>query len=88
METKDKIDAEIEHALDSLAKLNPDSPEYGAAANNLKILCEARSKKPWRLVEPDVIVSVAANLVGILMILHYERFNVISTKALSMIWRR
>lgn len=88
MEPKEQIDLEIQHVLRKLEELSPDSNEYAMAATNLKVLCEARSKKPWQLIEPEVLVTVAANIIGILLVLHYEQVNVVSSKAFSMIWRR
>lgn len=38
----------------------------------------------WK-VSPDTIVVVAANLLGILLILNHERLDIISTKALGFV---
>jgi hypothetical protein len=66
-----------------------ETDEYTAMAGNLKTLMEARQ------IESDVdskhdisvetIATVTANLVGIIMILNYERVNIVTSKALSFV---
>lgn len=85
MDKTSSINAEVEHVLEFLRHADPGSNEYTIAAQNLKVLCEARTKKPAFLVDPDTVLIVVGNIVGILMILQYERFNVVSTRALSLI---
>jgi len=85
MDPNHLLQAEIEHILEYLKREDPGSDEYNKAVQNLKVLYEARTKKPAYLVDPDTIVIVLGNLLGILLILQYERFNVVSTRALSLI---
>jgi predicted RND superfamily exporter protein len=42
--------------------------------------------QPWR-VSPDTLAIVGANVLGIVMILGYERANVIASKALGLLTR-
>lgn len=79
------INAEVDHVLDFLRREDPGSEEYNLGAQNLKLLCEARTKKSAYPIDPEVVLSVVGSLLGILLILHYERLNVISTRALSLI---
>lgn len=85
--TKNGIDREIDRVLTVLSSLEPHSEQYTTAVLNLKELCESRSKKASRSVEPDTIVLAATNLLGILLILHYEQLNVIATKAIGFVVR-
>jgi hypothetical protein len=79
------IDDEVNHVLDGLKKMSIDSEEYGVAVKNLQTLCEARSKKPAHLIEAETLVLAATNILGILLILHYEELNVVATKAISLV---
>jgi hypothetical protein len=40
----------------------------------------------WK-ISPDTVVIVASNLLGILLILNFEKLDVISTKALGFVMR-
>jgi hypothetical protein len=40
----------------------------------------------WK-ISPDTVVIVASNLLGILIILNFEKLDVISTKALGFVMR-
>jgi hypothetical protein len=62
-----------------------DDEGYVAAIDSLVKLHKIKESEPRYLVSPDVVVSVAANLLGIMMILHHERANVIASKALGFV---
>ena len=79
------VDDEVKRLLFYMETMDVYSDEYITAVNNLKVLCEARSRKPARKVEPETIIAVAGNLIGILVILQHERFNVVTSRALALI---
>lgn len=79
------FDDEIAHILEDLSKMSVDSEAYAKATQNLKTIVEA--KKSERRFDPNQILGVAANLLGILLIINHENFNVISTKAISLLSR-
>jgi hypothetical protein len=88
MQTKPKkktIDDEVEHVLAYLATANAGSKEYKVAVENLKELCEARSKKPARLIELEPVIAAATGIFQILLIMNHERLHVIATKALGYV---
>ena len=85
MKNKISIDDEIQHVLIVLSTFKPDSNEYTAAVKNLKELCEARSKKAARLIDIDTIIAAGTGVLQVLLIMGYERLNVISTKAISFV---
>jgi hypothetical protein len=87
MKGKNSLDEAIGDLLAYMKKHEPDSLEYGKAADNLIILCDARSKKPSRLIEYDTIALVLSNIVGILLILNYEQLHPIVSKALGFVAR-
>lgn len=82
-----KLDSEIGHIFDCLKGIDPTTEEYVVAVQNLKTLYEARSKKRAAIVEWETVLAVAGNLIGILAILQFERLNVVSSRALSLIIR-
>jgi len=85
MKNKISIDDEIQHVLVVLSTLKPDTEEYSTAVKNLKELCEARSKKAARLIDVDTIIAAGTGVLQVLLIMGYERLNVISTKAISFV---
>lgn len=81
------IDREVEHILAALKEMTVDSKEYEIAAKNLKELCEARSKRASRVIEPEWILMAITNVLGILFVLNFEQLHVISTKAIGLVRR-
>ena len=82
------IDDEVEHVLKEMEGIKDISSEsYKAAAENLRVLCDARSyKKPPRWgIEPETIVVAVTNLVGIALVLNYEYLRPLSSKAINLI---
>lgn len=86
---KDKMtfDREVERVLTQMSTMSVDSEEYRDAVSNLKVLCDARGQKTNRTVSADIIVSAATNLLGIILILQHERMNVVTSKAISFIFK-
>lgn len=82
-----KLDKEIESVLECLNDLDPSTEEYAAATKNLDILVKLKSTDEKKTVSPDTIVMVAANLVGLLLVLNYEKADIITSKAFGMIFK-
>lgn len=77
-----KLYAEVErHLLFEIDNTEPYREEYSAMVNNLVRLREA--KKP--AIPPATWLTVAANLLGIFLIIKAEEVNVLSAKALSFV---
>ncbi len=88
--TKDKctsLEKEIESVLKVMSQHSPDSKEYKAMSENLERLYKAKSYEKDRSVSPDTIAVVAGNLLGIALVLGYEKANVITSKAMGFILR-
>lgn len=85
MEPKNNISVEVDRVVEFLSDIDPSEEDYTKGVQNLKTLCEARSKKPGFLIEPDVLITSAVNLLGIVLILRHEQFNVVTTKAMTFI---
>jgi hypothetical protein len=81
------LDPVIEDLVSELKGLDGTDENYRTAADNLKILLEAKALEPRkRELDPNTIAVVAGNIAGIVMILMFEmRGNVIASKALTLI---
>jgi hypothetical protein len=82
------IDEEIERLAKTLSGMEPEDQNYSKIADNMKVLCEARSMKTESGISTDVVVSAAVNLLGILLVLNHERANVITTKAFGFLGKK
>jgi hypothetical protein len=85
---KSPFDTEVERVLKLMESLSPQTEEYEAAVKNLKVLCDARGVKTTRALSTDTIVAVAANLIGLLLVLNYEQMHVITSKSFGLIFRK
>ena len=80
-----KLQVSIDRAHETLQRLDPASEEYGIALDRLVKLHKMEDDNRPRSASPDTIVSAAASLLGILLILHYERTEIVTTKAMSFV---
>jgi hypothetical protein len=62
--------------------------QYDQVSNQIKKLYPLKEIDSKSGVSSDVLVGAASNLVGILMILHYEHVHVITSKAFNMVGKR
>ena len=81
------LDLEIERVTIKLAGIHEESEEYAVVAQNLERLWKIRNLTQDNQISPDTIALIAANLVGILLILNFEKLDVISTKAFGFIMK-
>lgn len=86
--TKKKSNKEmIEELIDSLTMSigleDPTSEDYKKMTENLRMLEEAKSKEDK--VSKDTMIGVLSTIGLSLLILNYERFGVITSKAFSFI---
>lgn len=63
------------------------TPEYTAQSEELERLFKAKSYISHRFFDPNTILTVGANLLGIIVIIYHERAHVITTKAFNWIRR-
>jgi hypothetical protein len=82
------LEEEIQRALSSLADCDPDSEEYAARIKHIDKLISLRripktdAAKP---VDPNIVLTLAVNLIGIVAVLQYEQARVITSKALAFV---
>lgn len=79
--TQDLIDT----AKSQLFVHDADSKEYDDILNQIERLHKLLLKDKEASISPDVVLTVAANLLGILLILNHERLNVVTSKAMSFV---
>jgi hypothetical protein len=74
--------------IESLNDYDPSTEEFGKILERVEKLHEMRQdEKSSAQVSPDTKATIAANLLGIGMIIGFERANVITSKALGFILR-
>lgn len=81
------LEKEIDQVLIDLSALPPQSKDYATIVMHLETLYKLKleEKEKDHKIKPDAIIIVAGNLLGILLIMNYEKTNVITTKALSFV---
>lgn len=82
------MDEEIERLAAKLGTISPLDEDYATILNRLSLLTKARAERNERAISIDTVLTVAANIAGMLLVLNYEKLNVISTKALTMVWKK
>lgn len=82
------LDREIDRLLDQLENMSSVNPDYVRVSDNLKVLCEAREKKDPSVVSTEMLLGIGANLIGLLIILNFEKTGVITSKAMSFLWKK
>ncbi len=84
---RSKLEKEIDLILDEMRGIEATTSEYLIRLNNLERLHKMNNEIKNRKVKPDTIAIVMTNLIGIGMILGYERVNIITSKALGFVLR-
>lgn len=77
------LDAEIASALEELKNHEKTSVEYGAIVDHMTKLHKLKTEERSKPISPDTVLTVAANIFGILWVTRYEREHVITSKALG-----
>ncbi len=86
-EEKTGIEETIDYTQQRMLAMDPDSDEFAKTLDQLDKLYKIKSneKKDTDHVSKDVLITVAANLVGIVAILSYEHVHPITSKALGFV---
>lgn len=82
---KSALESEIDNLLTRMAETTRNTQQYEFMTDQLVKLYSIEDKKSKRQISPDTLLVVAANLLGIVLIIHHERVNVISSKALNFV---
>ena len=86
---KRAANAELQEAIDRLLvhmkNSDPNTPEYATLVSRLTELNAIKAANAKNALSKDTIATIAANLAGIWLILHYERVNLVGSKALTFV---
>lgn len=73
------------HLYDELQGHEAHTPEYAAIVNQIEKLTMLKTQTRRHWINPDTLVIVAGNLACVLVIVHYEQLNVVTSKAMSLV---
>lgn len=81
-----KLNECIDTLFEEMNSLDGSSPNYSDTADQLVKLMELKKKNnpSWR-PSPDAIIGAVASVIGIVLVLHYEKAGVVTSKALNFI---
>jgi hypothetical protein len=86
--TLERLDKAIEDIFIDMGGFTSETEEYADMLKKLERLYKLKEQDtPQPFISPEVALTVAANLFGILAILHYEKVNVVTSKALSFVMK-
>lgn len=81
-----KLREQINHVLDTMSTVEPESTQYQELCKRLSELTELqKSNRPFSRVSPDVVISSAASLGGIGIMVGYERVHAWTTQGLKLL---
>lgn len=82
---KTELQTQIDKLLRTLDDQQPNSEEYGTTVDKILKLHKIQEDLKPESISPNTALTVAANLIGIAMIVRHEHLNVITSKALSFV---
>jgi hypothetical protein len=80
-----KVDEAIQECLEYMKLLIPSSVEYTECVKNLEMLNEMKIKN--RVISPEGLLMIGGNLLGLLLIMKFEKTDVLVTKALGFVFK-
>jgi hypothetical protein len=86
-EEPSKLDQEVDRVLDALRDQMIGTKEYSTVLNALQDLHEMKEKEKPLSVSKDTLAIIAANLLGIILIIKHEHVNVITSRAMNLVLR-
>lgn len=81
------LESELERILTVLPLYQPETQEYAKTLTHVERIHGMMDHKRPSPVSRETLVTVGANLLGILMIIKHEDVNVITSKALGFVIR-
>jgi hypothetical protein len=81
------LDDAISRVLEEMKTTDLDSDKYLALLSNLESLVRLKKEQSANRISPDTKALVAANLIGILIIVGYERGHVMVSRGLNFVLR-
>jgi len=81
------LEQEFERTLTVLSVPQPDSSEFAKILTSAERIHEMMNVRKSSPVSRETLITVGANLLGILLIIKHEDVNVITSKALGFVIR-
>lgn len=81
------LDDAIDRILVELNEEDLDSEGYAKKLSYLERMIKLRTEDKSRRISPDTMAIIGGNLLGILIIVGYERVHVIGSKSLAFVLR-
>ncbi len=81
-EAKERLKVELNRIANEMM-LEEDQDKFESLKKKYDVISNMLTSD-WK-ISPDTLLIVGANLLGILLILNYERLDIISTKALGFV---
>lgn len=82
---KTELEKALDRALTQLDSVQVDTKEYGEILDRVVKLHKMKEEEKPSTVSKDTQAKIAANLLGILMIIGYEHAHVMTSKALPFV---
>ena len=79
------LEKEIDRVIQDMSAIDSKSDDYVVVSTNLERLYQAKANEGSKRVSPDAIVTAVGSLLGIVLILNFEKAGAISSKALSLV---
>ena len=82
---KSELEKQIDERIANLGKTKEDAEKDEQAVENLKKLIDAKSEYEGSKINPNTVISAMASIGGIVLVLKHEKFDVITSKAWTLI---
>lgn len=82
---KTGLEKAIDDVLTDMQGYTSETDEFAKAVDQLDKLYKLKTIDSPERVSPDTLAIIAGNLVGIVLIVGYERANVVTSKALTFV---
>ena len=79
------LELEIDRVLLAMKDEPVDSAIYADLLERYNHLIQAKAKTSAPPISKDVLLTVIANIAGILLVLNYEKANIITTRAIGYV---
>jgi hypothetical protein len=86
-ESDTRIEGAINRVLAAMQEYSPESVDYATLVQRLSELHALKVNNTKSRMSKDTIATVLANIAGILLILHYERAEIVGSKALAFVMK-
>ena len=81
---RSKLQKEMDTVFKKLEELDPSDENYTKTINNLERLHKMKSDDKIK-VSPDVVISVLGSIVGTVLVLYFEKTDIVTSKAINWI---